>query len=363
MVGFIDAHRDAHGVEPICAVLPIAPSTYYERLAKRVDPTRLSDRARRDVALRPEIRRVFAENWRVYGVRKVWRQLVREGFDVARCTVARLMRDMGIQGIIRGKTHRCVVRMDRRAVEDVPADRLGQRLQKGRTLAHPLGERRAVQVDAVALEDLALTVERKVVAVLADEHMGEQAGPRPAALDGTARQRRLREGLAPPASEARAHDAGHDEAAGHVLQLLGDVLADPTQSAAACGAIVPGGAQLDLCPRHVVGNWPSPGLVLRRLLEVGQPQLRDHRGGRQFARLQRQLQLLGRLSGGAEPMRAVSGQLMAELLDEDGLRLHFGDQARRQVPQIVGIVGERGGLVKHVRILLDPDPSEDPLWL
>ena len=109
MVGFIDAHRDAHGVEPICAVLPIAPSTYYERLTKRVDPTRLSDRARRDVALRPEIRRVFEENWRVYGVRKVWRQLVREGFDVARCTVARLMKDMGIQGIIRGKPRRTTI--------------------------------------------------------------------------------------------------------------------------------------------------------------------------------------------------------------------------------------------------------------
>ena len=73
MVGFIDAHRDAHGVEPICAVLPIAPSTYYEHLAKRADPSRLSERARRDEALRPEILRVFEENWRVYGVRKIWR--------------------------------------------------------------------------------------------------------------------------------------------------------------------------------------------------------------------------------------------------------------------------------------------------
>ena len=109
MVGFIDAHRDAHGVEPICAVLPIAPSTYYDHLAKRADPARLSDRARRDEALRPEIRRVFEENWRVYGVRKVWRQLRREGFDVARCTVARLMKDMGIQGIIRGKPHRTTI--------------------------------------------------------------------------------------------------------------------------------------------------------------------------------------------------------------------------------------------------------------
>jgi len=109
MVGFIDAHRDAHGVEPICSVLPIAPSTYYEHLAKRADPARLSDRARRDEALRPEILRVFEENWRVYGVRKIWRQLGREGFDVARCTVARLMKGMGIQGIIRGKPHRTTI--------------------------------------------------------------------------------------------------------------------------------------------------------------------------------------------------------------------------------------------------------------
>ena len=68
MVGFIDAHRDAHGVEPICDVLPIAPSTYYDHLAKRADPSRRSERARRDEALRPEIRRVFEENWSVYGV-------------------------------------------------------------------------------------------------------------------------------------------------------------------------------------------------------------------------------------------------------------------------------------------------------
>ncbi len=80
MVSFIDMHRSEHGVEPICTVLPIAPSTYYEHLAKRADPSRLSDRARRDEALRPEIRRVFEENWRVYGVRKVWRQLQRGGF-------------------------------------------------------------------------------------------------------------------------------------------------------------------------------------------------------------------------------------------------------------------------------------------
>ena len=104
-----DMHRVEHGVEPICTVLPIAPSTYYERLAKWADPARLSNRARRDAVPRPEIRRVFEENWRVYGVRKVWRQLQREGFDVARYTVARLMRGMGIQGIIRGKPYKTIV--------------------------------------------------------------------------------------------------------------------------------------------------------------------------------------------------------------------------------------------------------------
>src|SRR6266571_3436029 len=101
--GFIDDHRGAHGVEPICKVLPIAPSTYHAHVAKRRDPATLSARARQDAALKIEVRRVFDENFRVYGVRKVWRQLKREGFDVARCTVARLAPDVGLQGVIRGK--------------------------------------------------------------------------------------------------------------------------------------------------------------------------------------------------------------------------------------------------------------------
>ena len=96
MVAFIGDHREVHGVEPICKLLPIAPSTYYDHQAKRADPSRLSDRAKRDAELRAEILRVFEANFRVYGVRKVWRQMQREGFDVARCTVARLMKAMGI---------------------------------------------------------------------------------------------------------------------------------------------------------------------------------------------------------------------------------------------------------------------------
>jgi putative transposase len=93
MIAFMDDHRGAHGVEPICEVLPIAPSTYHAHVAKRRDPARLWARARQDAALKIEVRRVFDQNFRVYG--KVWRQLKREGFDVARCTVSRLMRDMG----------------------------------------------------------------------------------------------------------------------------------------------------------------------------------------------------------------------------------------------------------------------------
>ena len=99
----------AQGRRPICDVLPIAPATCCEPLARRADPARLSDRARRNAALRPRIQRVFDANWQVHGVRKVWRQLRREGFDMARCTVARLMKAMDIQGIIRGKPQKTTI--------------------------------------------------------------------------------------------------------------------------------------------------------------------------------------------------------------------------------------------------------------
>ena len=103
MVGFIDAHRDVYGVEPICAVLPIAPSVYYERRARRHNPDRCPPRVRRDAELCGEIRRVWQANREVYGVRKVWQQLRREGRSIARCTVARLMRQLGLRGAVRGR--------------------------------------------------------------------------------------------------------------------------------------------------------------------------------------------------------------------------------------------------------------------
>ena len=103
MVSYIDNHRDRFGVEPICKELPIAPSTYYDHKARQRDPEDRSERARRDERLMPEIQRVWEENFRVYGARKVWLQLRREGVDVARCTVARLMKTLGIEGIRRGR--------------------------------------------------------------------------------------------------------------------------------------------------------------------------------------------------------------------------------------------------------------------
>jgi len=109
MVSFIDEHQGSYGVEPICRVLPIAPSTYYEHKLCIADPARLSERSRCDAVLRREIRRVWEGNRRVYGARKVWRQLHREGIDVARCTIERLMREMGLQGVVRGRTPRTTI--------------------------------------------------------------------------------------------------------------------------------------------------------------------------------------------------------------------------------------------------------------
>ena len=126
MIAFIDDHRQVHGVEPICRVLPIAPSTYRVHAARRRDPDRRPARTRRDEALKVEVRRVFEENFAVYGVRKVWRQLRREGFDVARRTVERLMREMGLAGAIRGKPVK-TTRSDKAA--PCPLDRVNRRFQ------------------------------------------------------------------------------------------------------------------------------------------------------------------------------------------------------------------------------------------
>jgi putative transposase len=126
MIAFIDTHRGAYGVEPICRTLQIAPSTYHEQAARRRDPARAPARQRRDSALMTDIRRIWDENFQVYGVRKVWRQLVREGIKVARCTVARLMRQIGLTGVVRGKSVRTTIS---NAATPCPLDRVNREFQ------------------------------------------------------------------------------------------------------------------------------------------------------------------------------------------------------------------------------------------
>jgi transposase InsO family protein len=129
MVRYIDDYRHRFGVEPICKVLPIAPSTYYEHKAREADPDRLPARAKRDAWLMPEIQRVWEENFRVYGARKVWLQMNRERLYVARCTVERLMRRLGIHGVVRGATFKTTLTDDAAAR---PADLVQRAFTAGR---------------------------------------------------------------------------------------------------------------------------------------------------------------------------------------------------------------------------------------
>jgi len=129
MIAFIDDHRDAHGVEPICKQLPIAPSTYHLHAARRADPALLPARARRDAELSTAIRRVHQASFGLYGVRKVWRQLRREGISAARCTVERLMRAIGLAGVVRGKPAKTTVQ-DR--ATPCPADLVNRQFRSAR---------------------------------------------------------------------------------------------------------------------------------------------------------------------------------------------------------------------------------------
>jgi transposase InsO family protein len=129
MVSFIDEHRAEHGVEPICAQLPIAPSMYYEYKARQAEPARLPPRQRRDTEMKGHIRRIHLQNFQVYGARKVWRQLHREKITVARCTVERLMRSLGLQGVIRGRKCRTTIADDS---ADRPPDRVNRQFRASR---------------------------------------------------------------------------------------------------------------------------------------------------------------------------------------------------------------------------------------
>ena len=128
-MSFIDQHRDPYGVEPICAVLQVAPSGYWRHAAQQKNPALRCARAQRDEALMPEIQRVWQANLQVYGADKVWRQLNREGIAVARCTVERLMKRMGLEGVRRGKVVRTTI-PDAKA--PCPLDRVNRQFKADR---------------------------------------------------------------------------------------------------------------------------------------------------------------------------------------------------------------------------------------
>jgi putative transposase len=129
MYGLVDEHRGTHGVEPICRVLQIAPSAYRRHAAQRRDPSLLSARARRDAQLMPRIEQVCNANLQVYGADKVWKQMNREGSTVARCTIERLMRRRGLQGVRRGRAVRTTV-SDRKT--PCPLDKVNRLFQAER---------------------------------------------------------------------------------------------------------------------------------------------------------------------------------------------------------------------------------------
>ena len=109
MYAFVDQYRHTHGVEPICTALQVAPSAYRRHAARRKDASLLSNRAQRDLELSAKIDQVWRANFQVYGAVKIWKQMNREAVLVARCTVERLMRRLGIQGAVRGKVMRTTV--------------------------------------------------------------------------------------------------------------------------------------------------------------------------------------------------------------------------------------------------------------
>ena len=133
MIAFIDDHRGVHGIEPICKVLPIAPSTYRSHVAKRADPTRLSARARRDATLKIEVRRIFEENFGVYGVRKVWRQLKREGCSICKVNMTISLAFLTTDGVKAAIDVQLLTGIGVLRVTDLPAEWSKQRQLLGLT--------------------------------------------------------------------------------------------------------------------------------------------------------------------------------------------------------------------------------------
>ena len=224
-------------------------------------------------------------------------------------------------------------------------DGLGQRFQQGGGLPDPVGQRGTVEAESFTVKDLALAIERQMVGILADQHMGQQTRPRAATLDGPRRQRGLNEALAAGASQPGPDDAVHDEAPRHILQIFSNILPDPAQAAAAICAGIRTGAEFDLHRRDMIRDRAALGFVL--LPDVRQLHPRGHRSGGNLAGLQGQLQLLGGLGRGSEPVRPMPRKLVPELLNQDRLRLDLGQKPRGEAAQLLGVVRQGQGLIEH----------------
>ncbi len=172
-------------------------------------------------------------------------------------------------------------------------DGVGQWFQQGGGFTDPVRQRRAVDIKAFAVEDLALAIQRKVIRVFVDQNMGEKARTGTPAFDRAAWQRGLGEAITTRAGHPGPHDPVHDEASGHVFQLFGHIFAQAPQLAAALGAGRVGGGQFDLHTWNMTGDRLALRLVGRRIIR--QAQLGRQRGDGDLARLQGQLQLFGRL--------------------------------------------------------------------
>ena len=173
------------------------------------------------------------------------------------------------------------------------ADGFSERFQQGRRFADPVGQGRAVEVEPFAAEDLALPIEWQVVGIFVDQRMGQKARAGATTFDGAGRQWSLHKPFTTGAGQPGPDDPVHEEAAGHILQLLGDILPDPAQATTTVGTGNGAWGQFNLHARDVVRDRTALGFVL--LLDVGQLHPRGHCGGSNLAGLKCQLQLLGRL--------------------------------------------------------------------
>ncbi len=229
------------------------------------------------------------------------------------------------------------------------ADSIGQGFQQGGGFADPDDQGGAVEIEALAVEDLALAVKRQVIGILADQDMGQKARPGAAALDGARRKRRLDEAFAAGAGQPGPDDPVHDEAAGDILEFFGDVFADPVQATATVGTGIGAEAEFHFHPGDVVRDRAAHRSVL--LLDVRQPHLRRHGSSGDLAGLERQLKLLGCLGRGPEPVRPVPRQLMAQLLDQDRLCLDLGQKPRGEAAQLLRAYRQGQGQIQHARSL------------